>query len=347
MEFSETMARLFPATGSFVIFLLYMGMFVAQGMLVTASRHGGSDYSYNTVTVVLLTELLKLVLSSSVYVKDQSPASLVSGVAKNKNVLLLYFVPASLYCLYNNLSFLSLSFFNPTTYFMFMQIRLLLTGVIYQVLFKKSLSIKQWGSLLLLTVGCMIHAAGTASSSESDTSVTKTEANSWATLGIGFMFIIVQVLCSVFAGVYNEFLIKGKGADIDIMIQNVFMYLDSILCNVLLLGGKGDLSSAFTDTALASIANPLVICIIVNNAVLGIITSLFLQKLNSILKAFASALELVITALLSWPLLGIPLNLHTVTALVAISVAVVIYAQNPVSSTAQGKDTGKEGEETV
>ena len=30
---------------------------------------------------------------------------------------------------------------------------------------------------------------------------------------------------------------------------------------------------------------------------------------------------------MSWPLLGIPLNLHTVTALVAISAAVVIYAQ--------------------
>ena len=30
---------------------------------------------------------------------------------------------------------------------------------------------------------------------------------------------------------------------------------------------------------------------------------------------------------MSWPLLGIPLSLHTVTALVAICAAVVIYAQ--------------------
>ena len=36
-------------------------------MLVTASRYGGSEYSYNTVTVVLITEALKLVLSSTVY----------------------------------------------------------------------------------------------------------------------------------------------------------------------------------------------------------------------------------------------------------------------------------------
>ena len=39
---------------------------------------------------------------------------------------------------------------------MFMQTRLLMTGVIYQFLFKRKLSGKQWISLLILTVGCMI-----------------------------------------------------------------------------------------------------------------------------------------------------------------------------------------------
>lgn len=60
-------------------------------------------------------------------------STLVSGVSQHRKVLVLYLVPAALYCLYNNLSFLSLAYFNPTTYFMFMQIRLLLTGLIYQV----------------------------------------------------------------------------------------------------------------------------------------------------------------------------------------------------------------------
>ena len=72
-------------------------------------------------------------------------------------------------------------------------------------------------------------------------------------------------------------MIKGKGAEIDIMIQNVFMYLDSIICNVLLLAGRGELSNAFSIGALSSLANPLVLILIFNNAVLGIVTSLFLQ----------------------------------------------------------------------
>ena len=44
-------------------------------------------------------------------------------------------VPALLYCVYNNLSFANLAVFDPTTYFMLLQTRLLLTGVFYQVLF--------------------------------------------------------------------------------------------------------------------------------------------------------------------------------------------------------------------
>ena len=44
-----------------------------------------------------------------------------------------YMVPSFLYCFYNNLSFTNLISFDPTTYFMFMQARLLVTGIIYQV----------------------------------------------------------------------------------------------------------------------------------------------------------------------------------------------------------------------
>ena len=89
----------------------------------------------------------------------------------------------------------------------------------------------------------MVHAGGTgtgASGGDSDShDIDDDSINSnLLQLGLGSVFILVQVLCSVIAGVYNEYIIKGAGADIHIMIQNVFMYLDSILCNVALLTAK-------------------------------------------------------------------------------------------------------------
>ena len=48
-------------------------------------------------------------------------------------VLLLYLVPSFLYCLYNNLAFVNLSTYDPTTYYLLLQFRVVVTGVIFQV----------------------------------------------------------------------------------------------------------------------------------------------------------------------------------------------------------------------
>lgn len=142
-----------------------------------------------------------------------------------------------------------------------------------------------------------------------------------------------QVSCSVFAGVYNEYLIKNvAGSKVDIMVQNVYMYLDSILCNLVVLCLKGQFFSAVSVESVQSIFQGMVLAIIVNNALIGIVTSLFLKLLDSILKSFASALELVFTAIFSFLLLGIPIYVNTVVAVGIVAYAVVLYARNPIKS---------------
>ena len=50
----------------------------------------------------------------------------------------------------------------------------------------------------------------------------------------------------MFAGVYNEHLIKNvAGKEVHIMVQNVFMYLDSIVCNLGVMLIKGGETSLF------------------------------------------------------------------------------------------------------
>ena len=103
-------------------------------------QNRGHRYFINVKYLILLeNQILYIQSITSQSVNEYIPLfssslkSLVQSVSSYRWVLSLYLVPASLYCLYNNLSFVSLQYFNPTTYFMFMQIRLLLTGVIYQV----------------------------------------------------------------------------------------------------------------------------------------------------------------------------------------------------------------------
>lgn len=340
--------ELFPSRTSGLIFMTYMSLFVSQGILVTASQRSDNSYSYNTVLVVLLTEALKLVISAGLYCRENSFRSLIARVVEGSDVLLLYFVPAFLYCLYNNLSFVNLSTFDPTTYYLLLQLRVVITGILFQIIFKKYLSRKQWFSLLLLTVGCMlkqwnfsIFSTTAQSSAEGETTVGPPKPApddgtfrgkniSGFDLSYSALLILVQTFCSCLAGVYNEYLLKKKGSDINIYVQNVFMYLDSIVCNMLILLLQGELVGAFTSENLREIARFEVIVIMLNNAAIGIITSFFLKYMNSILKTFASALELLFTAVLCYLLFSIPIYLNTMLAIFVVSYAIYLYSLNPV-----------------
>ncbi|XP_060558184.1 UDP-galactose transporter senju-like [Ruditapes philippinarum] len=329
---------LFPTKMSFVYFISYMGLFINQGILVTASKSKNNTYSYNTVTVVLLTECIKLVAAILIYLKEKSPSSFVSDFVNNKETLLYYFVPAGLYCLYNNLQFENLANYDPTTYYLLLQFRVVVTGVVFQIVFQKQLSRIQWVSLVFLTFGCIVKEYGRLTGSGTAADATKETSF----LNLHLFLILVQVFCSCFAGVYNEYLLKGRGVDIHIMMQNVFMYLDSIVCNGLILAYKGQLTDAFTASSLSSIFQINVICIMLNNAAIGIVVSLFLRSLNSILKTFASALELMFTAVLCWFLFGITIDVYTIIAIVIVSAATFLYAHNPVVNVPKDETQDKE-----
>ncbi|CAG9762910.1 unnamed protein product [Ceutorhynchus assimilis] len=319
--------ELFPSKFSQIVFVLYVLLFVNQGILVTASQQSDNKYNYNIVTVVLMTELLKLVLSTLLYCREQSPAQLVREIVINRKVLALYFVPAFLYCLYNNLAFVNLSNFDPTTYYLVMQLRVVVTGILFQLIFNKLLSKKQWLSLIILTIGCMLKQIPMNQPQEETT----TKSQSLA-LSLGTVLIFIQIVCSCFAGVYNEYLLKNQGNDVNIFVQNVFMYLDSIICNVALLSVNGSIATAFLYDNLVKVLHYKVLLVMLNNAIVGIVTSLFLKTLNSILKTFASALELILTAVLSLVLFGIPIYLNTILSICTVMYAIYLYSQNPVNN---------------
>ncbi|XP_041353623.1 UDP-galactose transporter senju-like [Gigantopelta aegis] len=323
-------ADLFPTKLSVVIFLSYMGLFINQGILVTASKTSTNQYKYSTVTVVLLTECIKLLTAMILYLKDHSFPTMMADINKYKTVMLFYFVPAFLYCLYNNLQFVNLAVFDPTTYYLLLQIRVVVTGIIFQILFKKKLSAVQWVSVLMLTVGCIIKDINRHMQHTTKPGAETKEVSISSFFDIHLGLIMVQVFASCFAGVYNEYLLKDKGCDVHIMMQNIFMYVDSIFCNVIVLGFRGELIGAFTIDNVTSLGKPIVIAIMFNNAAIGITTSLFLRNMNSILKTFASALELMFTAVLCWFIFGIAIDVYTVVAIFVVSIAVYIYSQNPV-----------------
>lgn len=79
-------------------------------------------------------------------------------------------------------------------------------------------------------------------------------------------------------------------------------------------------------------------CIVINNAIYGVVTSLLLHSLNSIMKVFATAVELIFIAFLSWIFLGYPITLQTAAAVCIVSCSIVIYVQHPITKSVQKVD---------
>ena len=70
MSIKQALGEVFPNKTSLMVFLGYMGLFVNQGLLVTASRMGGDIYPYNPALVVLATEITKLIMVTLIYLKS-------------------------------------------------------------------------------------------------------------------------------------------------------------------------------------------------------------------------------------------------------------------------------------
>uniref|UniRef100_A0A023F015 Putative cmp-sialic acid transporter n=1 Tax=Triatoma infestans TaxID=30076 RepID=A0A023F015_TRIIF len=327
---------IFPTKWSFIIFILYITLFVNQGWLVTASQDTDNKYNYNTTLAVLCTEVIKLTVCALIYSFCHSFCSLIVETRNNIKVAALYFVPASLYCIYNNLTYINLSTFDPTTYYMVLQLRVVATGVVFQLIFKKELSAKQWISLIMLTFGCMIKQINFGDVPVSDTQVAGVSEEPYMNkqLGVSFslgsLLLVAQVLCSCLGGVYNEYLLKHHSSEVNLYLQNIFGYADSIICIFILLVFQGNLQDIFSYNTVEQFFNYRVMLVVFNNAAIGIVTSFFLRYLNSILKTFASALELVFTMVISRLLFSIPIYMNTIISVFVVIAATITYSQNPV-----------------
>lgn len=271
---------------------------------------------------------------------------------------------------------------------------MVITGVIYQMLFSKRLSATQWLSLLVITAGCVLKE------------LPKLSSGGLATVElIGFGFLGVQMVSATFAGVFNEYLLKGVKVPMNLQVrpsqvstahtvrclplrgcsrrtsvcvgptcllasvcaavklrsdaactprrstraltsfrlelpalcrrppQNIFMYTNSILVNVMVLSlgfGGTSLTSALSWSNLRAVCSPLVVLAILNSASVGIVTSMFLKHLSSVLKSIASSLEIVLTALVSFVVFGTDLGIYTCASMLCVAFGVYLYSTNPL-----------------
>jgi len=140
-------------------------------------------------------------------------------------------------------------------------------------------------------------------------------------------------------GLYNELLLKDR-AGVPTHLQNAYMYASSVLCNLLVLLFEGRLGEAVARDNLSALCTPTLLAVVAIMSSVGVVTGFFLRHLDSVLKAVASALEVVLSMLLSSLLFAVPLTPQAAGAALLVGVGVALYARPPSqpaeATTAQG-----------
>lgn len=307
---------LLPLWQSWLLALVYMSGFITYFLLIRYSKakEKRGELVYDNAAAVFFAELLKWLFSTGMmYYRTGKflPTSVFRDGTWRTGVY--YAVPSGIYAFYNNLTFSNLTTFDPGTYQVFMQTRVLFTGVLYTWILKKALSGRKWGALCLLT--CGVSAKYFSFSMQID----------WRVL-----FMLFQASLSAFAGVYNEFLLK-KEITMDINEQNFFMYSFALIFNL----GYGVVHNPdyYLSGQVFSNLNSVLLLIIIIGATVGIVTSLILKFINVIVKAFASACEVLLTAVFAYFLLNEQLTYQDFIACVIVMLSIYVYYTLPSGPT--------------
>ena len=297
--------------GCIILFLLIRYSKTKERLINEQRQESGLEpiILYDSAAAVFFTELFKCVASViAMYYRTGKFLPISIFRDQTWRVGIYYAVPSAIYALYNNLTYLNLSIFDPGTYQVFMQTRVLFTGVLYTWILAKTLTHRKWAALVLLTLGVVSKY------------VTPDIKVDWR-----ISFMLFQASLSAFAGVFNEFLLK-KDIQMDVNEQNFFMYSFALIFNC----GWGLYTnpSYYSSGDVFRSFNGIFFFIVLNAAIIGIVTSLILKFINVIVKAFASACEVLLTAILAAMFLNESLTKQDVVACVIVMYSIYIYYSN-------------------
>ncbi|KAG8444785.1 hypothetical protein GDO86_009815 [Hymenochirus boettgeri] len=178
---------------------------------------------YFSTTAVCVTEVIKLLLSVCILAKETGSlsrllTSLKEHVIGSPMEMLKLSVPSLVYALQNNMAFVALSNLDAAVYQVTYQLKIPCTALCTVLMLNRSLSKLQWFSVFILCGGVTL-----VQYSPAETTKVQVEQNYF--LGIGA--VAIAVLCSGFAGVYFEKVLKSS--DTSLWVRNIQMYLSGIV----------------------------------------------------------------------------------------------------------------------
>jgi UDP-sugar transporter A1/2/3 len=212
----------------------------------------------------------------------------------NASELLRVSVPAMLYVVQNNLQYVAVSNLDAPTFQVMYQLKILTTAIFSVVMLRKTVLLTQWGAIMTLMLGVALVQLDEDASTAA--SAVKAGQESQSTTK-GLLAVVAACVCSGFAGVYFEKILKGAGSQATLWERNVQM----CFLGLALSGGGlvyNDFDSIMTRGFFYGY-RPVVWAAICMSAFGGLLTAVVVKYADNILKAFATSIAVVLSVIMS------------------------------------------------
>uniref|UniRef100_A0A0R3SC81 UDP-galactose translocator n=1 Tax=Hymenolepis diminuta TaxID=6216 RepID=A0A0R3SC81_HYMDI len=286
-----------------------------------AMRYSRAEYrlKYFTSSVVILSEIIKFLISSFMLLQEKSPKHALSGIYYDPVDFFRTCIPAFIYVIQNSVLLFALSYLDAAIFQVTYQLKLFTTTIFSVLFLNRQLSTVQWISQVVLFVG--VAAVQLQEQSENSSSFTSTSSPSM----IGLAAVIFASLLSGFSAVYFEKILKNSPKSL--WVRNFELSMASIFIATVgqMLGEREEVVEkgffygfdwlVWTTIALQSIG--------------GIIVALVVKHTDNILKGFACSISIIITCIISVFFFNARLSWTFLFGTTCVVTAVVLYSAFP------------------
>ncbi|CAH1782776.1 unnamed protein product [Owenia fusiformis] len=295
----------------FIFILIDVGK---QTSSYAVKYYNNGKYPIPQTMIVAVTEYLKLSLVFGKLVYD--------GVLSDVKLSLKFAIPSIIYAVNNNIYYFAFYYTTPAVWNILTQFRIILTAVVYRVIFKREVTRLQWGALMLLIFGIVLTQRTSSDHGDEGGNLLKPQA-----------LILALVVCglSVVGSVYMEYLFKNDKRTF--FEQQLQLYIfGSMAASIFYFGEiKSTPSWEQWQEVPVTAIGWLILCIFLSG-IIGISVALIVKKLDNIVKIYTQALSNMATTIISAILFPdhLKLNVTFAVALVAVFTAIHLYERKHI-----------------
>ena len=306
---------------------------------------------YISSTAVVMCEFIKVVVSALGYFTDDCRCNLKMFGKKCQspniawNEVMSISVPAFLYVIQNNLQYYAVSNLPAEVYQVLIQGKIITTALFSAILLHKRYSMIQWSSVIALALGVgmvqlSLTGAATALFSTSATQMVSrsfqfSTSSKHINFALGIPSVIVSVLTSGFAAVYLEKMLKQKDG---FWARNIQLSIVSLI--IALFGALVKDAGTIMQQGFFYGYNPLVLSVILTQALGGMLVAFVVRYSNSVMKGFATSGSIILSCALSACLLKEhQLNAMFTVGAGIVSAAAIAWAVSPTPPSSPSPST--------